>query len=156
MTASAVKVRASGRTKRRAMSDGTACMPDTCLYSSKGMIGGIDGEFTSTRGLPAYAAVCHRRHAASFITRASSFEPGGSMRPIYRLAISGALALCVPCVALNPGSAQEPYPSKPIHLVVTTAAGGANDLVARAVAERLSESLRQPVIIENQPAATAE
>jgi tripartite-type tricarboxylate transporter receptor subunit TctC len=36
--------------------------------------------------------------------------------------------------------------------VVTTAAGGALDLVARAVADRLTESLRQPVIIENQPA----
>ena len=78
------------------------------------------------------------------------------MRPSFRLILSAALALCVSCVALDPGAAQEPYPSKPIHLVVTTAAGGANDLVARAVAERLSESLRQPVIIENQPAATAE
>ena len=48
--------------------------------------------------------------------------------------------------------AQERYPSKPIQLIVTTAAGGANDLVARAVGERLSESLGQPVIIENQPA----
>ncbi len=74
------------------------------------------------------------------------------MRPSFRLALSGALALCVLCGTLNPGTAQNPYPSKPIHLVVTTAAGGANDLVARAVAERLSESLRQPVIIENQPA----
>ena len=37
-------------------------------------------------------------------------------------------------------------PSKPIQLVVTAAAGGANDLVARAVAERLSESMRQPVM----------
>ena len=51
-----------------------------------------------------------------------------------------------------PVPAQDAYPSKPIQLVVTTAAGGANDLVARAVAEWLSESMRQPVIIENQPA----
>jgi tripartite-type tricarboxylate transporter receptor subunit TctC len=51
-----------------------------------------------------------------------------------------------------PAGAQEFYPSKPIHLIVTTAAGGAGDLVARAAAERLSESMRQPVIIENQPA----
>ena len=48
--------------------------------------------------------------------------------------------------------AQDPYPSKPIHLMVTTAAGGANDLVARAIADRLSESVRQPIIVENQPA----
>ena len=48
--------------------------------------------------------------------------------------------------------AQDSYPSKPIQLVVTTAAGGALDLVARTVADRLSASMRQPVIIENQPA----
>jgi tripartite-type tricarboxylate transporter receptor subunit TctC len=51
------------------------------------------------------------------------------------------------------GQAQESYPSKPIQLIVTTAAGGSGDLVARAVAERLSEFLRQPIVIENQPAA---
>ena len=45
-----------------------------------------------------------------------------------------------------------PYPSKPIQLVVTTAAGGALDLIARTTAERLTESMRQPIIIENQPA----
>ena len=58
------------------------------------------------------------------------------------------------CVALNlyavSVGAEDLYPTKPIHLIVTTAAGGAGDLVARAFAERLSESMRQPVIIENQ------
>jgi tripartite-type tricarboxylate transporter receptor subunit TctC len=49
-------------------------------------------------------------------------------------------------------AAQDSYPSKPIRLVVTTAAGGALDLVARTVAERLSESMGQPLIIENLPA----
>jgi tripartite-type tricarboxylate transporter receptor subunit TctC len=68
------------------------------------------------------------------------------------------IAVALPAFSLgfmgpvSTGRAQESYPSKPIQLVVTTAAGGALDLVARAVAERLSESLRQPVIIENQPA----
>jgi tripartite-type tricarboxylate transporter receptor subunit TctC len=51
-----------------------------------------------------------------------------------------------------PGRAQEAYPSKPIQLVVTTAAGGALDLVARTVADRVSASVHQPVVIENQPA----
>ena len=48
--------------------------------------------------------------------------------------------------------AQDGYPSKPIQVVVTTAAGGALDLVARTVADRLSPSLHQPIIIDNQPA----
>jgi tripartite-type tricarboxylate transporter receptor subunit TctC len=48
--------------------------------------------------------------------------------------------------------AQDSYPWKPIQLVVTTAAGGALDLVARTVADRLSASMHQPIIIDNQPA----
>ncbi len=48
--------------------------------------------------------------------------------------------------------AQEAYPSRSIQLVVTTAAGGTGDLVARIVGERLSEALKQPVVVENQPA----
>src|ERR1700745_252215 len=48
--------------------------------------------------------------------------------------------------------AQDRYTWKPRQLVVTTAAGGALDLVARAVADRLSASMHQPIIIDNQPA----
>src|SRR5438876_7187913 len=48
--------------------------------------------------------------------------------------------------------AQDNYPWKPIQLVVTTAAGGALDLVARTVADGLSAAMHQPIIIDNQPA----
>ena len=57
------------------------------------------------------------------------------------------------CVATGESRAQQAYPTKPIQFVVTTAAGGANDLVARTVGNRLSELLHQPIVIENQPAA---
>src|SRR6266478_4531733 len=48
--------------------------------------------------------------------------------------------------------AQDNYPWKPIQLVVTTAAGGALDLVARTVVDGLSAAMHQPIIIDNQPA----
>ena len=48
--------------------------------------------------------------------------------------------------------AQSNYPSRSIQVVVTTAAGGALDLVARTTTERLAEALQQPLIIDNQPA----
>src|SRR5207249_4618512 len=41
------------------------------------------------------------------------------------------------------------YPTRPVTLVVTFAAGGVNDVVARILAPRMSEMLGQPVIIEN-------
>jgi tripartite-type tricarboxylate transporter receptor subunit TctC len=62
------------------------------------------------------------------------------------------LALGVTLLSAASAHAQDNYPSKPIQVVVTTAAGGALDLVARTVADRLSASMHQPIIIDNQPA----
>jgi len=45
------------------------------------------------------------------------------------------------------------YPSKPIKLIVPFSAGGGNDAIARNLGQRLSNSLGQPVIIENRPGA---
>jgi tripartite-type tricarboxylate transporter receptor subunit TctC len=45
------------------------------------------------------------------------------------------------------------FPSKPLHVVVPFAAGGAVDTVARVVGQRISEQIGQPVIVDNKPGA---
>jgi tripartite-type tricarboxylate transporter receptor subunit TctC len=66
----------------------------------------------------------------------------------------GIIVATVFAVLAAAGSAvAQTYPSKPIRIVVPFAAGGAVDTLARMVASKMSESMGQPVIIENKPGA---
>ena len=76
----------------------------------------------------------------------SSFEPG---RRVFAGLLAAAAALC----ALPANAQQASFPGKPIRMVVSVAAGGATDAIARRLGERLSRSLGQPVFVENMPAA---
>ena len=53
----------------------------------------------------------------------------------------------------QPGFAADPYPSKPIHVIIPYAAGGVVDVQARAVTQRLSVELGQPIVVEARPGA---
>ena len=54
-----------------------------------------------------------------------------------------------------PAFAADPYPTKPIRILVGYTAGGAVDVVARTIGQHLAGTLGQPVIVENKPGAGA-
>jgi tripartite-type tricarboxylate transporter receptor subunit TctC len=56
-------------------------------------------------------------------------------------------------IAVAGAAVEQPYPSRTIKLVVPYVAGGPTDIVARAIAEKLAISLRQPIVTENRPGA---
>ncbi len=61
-----------------------------------------------------------------------------------------SVALLLSCASSAPSFAQSPYPGKPIRWIVPYAAGGPTDLASRALALRLSQTLGQPVTVENR------
>jgi tripartite-type tricarboxylate transporter receptor subunit TctC len=63
----------------------------------------------------------------------------------------GALAVGAAALAAKPAHAD--YPDKPVKIVVAFTAGGTTDILTRAIANKLGESLKQSFIIENRPGA---
>lgn len=67
--------------------------------------------------------------------------------------LTKAAAAATILLALGAGAAQAAFPERPITLVVPTAAGGGNDVLARVVGQKVGELLGQTVIVVNKPGA---
>ena len=63
------------------------------------------------------------------------------------------LALGLVCLTAASGASAQPYPSRPVTLIVPFPAGGITDIIARIVAEGMRQHLGQAVIVENVPGA---
>jgi len=71
------------------------------------------------------------------------------MRAIYRLALNLALSVVASTAAA------QPYPGKPVRVVVPYPAGGAVDVATRQITNHMAQALGQPFVIDNRPGANA-
>jgi tripartite-type tricarboxylate transporter receptor subunit TctC len=69
-----------------------------------------------------------------------------------KLFIGAVLGLLAAATAISGANAQD-YPTRPITLVVSTAPGGGNDIMARVIGDHMSRRLGQQIVVENRPGA---
>src|SRR5687767_3992718 len=74
-------------------------------------------------------------------------------RPVRSLATSYALAFV--CTFAPCGAFAQSYPTKPVRIIVPISPGGNVDIIARTLAQRLTQSMGQQFIVDNRPGASS-
>src|SRR5262249_45532152 len=86
-----------------------------------------------------------------FFRRSRDSEENAMLLPrrrFLKLAAGTAMIPALPCLSFA-----QNYPPRPVRIIVGLAPGGANDVVARLMAQRLADRLGQPFVVENRPGA---
>lgn len=68
-----------------------------------------------------------------------------------RLAQVVLISLVAVLTGMSAGAWSQGYPNKPVRIIIPYPPGGGNDIVVRAIGQKLSENLGQSVVVENKP-----
>ena len=88
----------------------------------------------------------------SLLRKSKQLTNSATIRAVSRIVLCLVL-ICVAKTTYAQATSLASYPLKPIRLIVPFPAGGGNDVVARVIAQKLSERLGQPIVIDNKAGA---
>ncbi len=71
-----------------------------------------------------------------------------------RMLLAAVAVLALPCASLSHAQSDAAYPAKPVKILVGANAGGGTDIIARMLADKFSETFKQPFVVENRPGAS--
>ena len=71
------------------------------------------------------------------------------MKSLFSALLASAIAWSAPAPAQS-----DSYPSRPVRIMVGASAGGGTDIIARVLAEKFAEGMKQPFVVENRPGAS--
>ena len=76
--------------------------------------------------------------------------------PVKRRHLLAVAGLSAPALLLRPARAQSDWPARPVTIIVPFTPGGSSDIIARAMAQNMQQSLGAPVVVENRAGAGGE
>lgn len=77
------------------------------------------------------------------------------MKQALSRGLAATIAATLVCAAWSPAASAQAFPSKPVRIMVGSAAGGGTDIVSRLLGQKLSDLWGQPVVVENRTGASA-
>jgi hypothetical protein len=93
------------------------------------------------------------RHAGLGVYRSAPQIEDGRLNMLSKRILLLSIAASALAFAAPTPLAAQTYPDKPIKIIVTVAAGGPMDTIARFVGQQMQARLGQPVVVENRPGA---
>lgn len=83
-----------------------------------------------------------------------SESKAGLQRTWSNTAAAAVIMACALALTAQQVCAADAYPSRPVRLIVASAPGGAPDILARSIAQKLSENMGQQIVVDNRPGAS--
>jgi hypothetical protein len=122
----------------------------TLSHTKEGLVS-ISERRKSRVEAPPIVSKSRRTQRRAIVPHGHPFGVNTAYLPRRRFLRLAAGAAAVPAISRT--AVAQPYPARPVTIIVPTTAGGGTDIIARLIGDQLAKQLGQPFVIENRPGA---